>query len=242
MNPHKQKFLDRIGSNIKTFGYHLTTVAGNSPLPRYVYSIGLTEKIGFELIFAGDGLYNIDELKIIIERIVIECETLNLENIEYKVALSEANSLINVDNSWSQLMMLGVYDFYNVTEFKAMQIIPDSEHLTLDIPNMAKEYNENEPIWKWLTVEWTLSVPSGSIVITNYSTLLGEKITEATRWEEDEWEAFVGESEDMKKEDMRIMPLGVLIGIDSSTMTFANLKIGKGIYREETDLVWQAWN
>jgi hypothetical protein len=48
----KSEFLEIIKTNIKNNDYHLTLVNGGQN-PEYSYSIGLTEKIGFELIIAG---------------------------------------------------------------------------------------------------------------------------------------------------------------------------------------------
>lgn len=46
------EFLEIIKTNINNKDYHLTLVNGGQN-PEYSYSIGLTEKFGFELIIAG---------------------------------------------------------------------------------------------------------------------------------------------------------------------------------------------
>ena len=47
----------RIQKNIDESGYHLYFVAGG-PVPRFVYTIGLSEKIGFELVLAGSSYFD----------------------------------------------------------------------------------------------------------------------------------------------------------------------------------------
>lgn len=49
---NKDKYLQLIKSNIEECGYHIYGVVDSGPLPRFFYSIGLSEKIGIELMLA----------------------------------------------------------------------------------------------------------------------------------------------------------------------------------------------
>ena len=51
------EFKKIISQNIEQFGHHITLVNGNS-MPRFAYTIGLRESLGFELIFAGCIYYS----------------------------------------------------------------------------------------------------------------------------------------------------------------------------------------
>ena len=56
----KAEALELIRTNIATYGHHLYLVQGG-PDPRYIYSIGLRDAIGAELIFAGAAFYSANE-------------------------------------------------------------------------------------------------------------------------------------------------------------------------------------
>lgn len=46
-----------IERSIQNSGCHIYVVGGGGPLPRFVYSIGFTESIGYELILEGASFY-----------------------------------------------------------------------------------------------------------------------------------------------------------------------------------------
>lgn len=239
---NKKKFLEQIQLNIAKYGYHITIVNSHTE-PRYVYTIGLYKKFGFELIFAGGIYYLKDDLDLIFRKIINEIAKNN-----GKVPLKEINSplgifsLENVDHSWSDQLMLGVLDFYGIDNTKAYQIKPETKYYTLDIPDMSQNWNLSPtPVWSWLNKKWDYPVPENSCVITNLAALKGEKITEVMRWEKDEWEMFVGSSPDIEKKDCRVVPLATIIGIDETLQEAVKLEIGKGMWRDEVELQWHPW-
>ena len=69
-----KKFLDVIKSNIDKQGFHIMLVNGGQH-PDFSYSIGLTEKLGFELIVAGGAFVSIKENESIFEYIYLELQT-----------------------------------------------------------------------------------------------------------------------------------------------------------------------
>ena len=242
MEPMTRKdFLDLIETHIFNKGYHLTTVMGNSQLPRFSYTIGLTKYLGYELIFAGGIIYLKDDLTNIFDFIV---KTVKSDNTASKFEIEKIGSftLRSADTSWNELTLLGAYDFYNTKKIQAMQIIPDKKHCTFDIPDMSKEFIANsEPIWHYLVDDWNYKVPKNSTVTTNLKALFGEKITEIMRWEENVWEMFVGNPSDDLEENMRVISLGTIIGIDPSILYALDLKIGTGIWRDTVKLNWNKW-
>jgi hypothetical protein len=76
--------------------------------------------------------------------------------------------------------------------------------------------------------------------MTNLDALRGAPITEACRWEEDEWEMFAGAGPDVAEEDARLVPLGCLLASDPSLAAVVDLEVGKGLWREPGG-AWVPW-
>ncbi|KFF13760.1 DUF4262 domain-containing protein [Flavobacterium hydatis] len=239
----KEEFKLIIDSHIKNLGYHVTTVAGKSALPRYSYSIGLEDTVGFELVFAGGEIFNLKEvseiIKNIIEKLKIDSDW---ENKTFRLEDLKSYTLSKVNESWISLMLDGIVDYYKGKKIIVLQIIPDQKNKTLDVPDMSIEFNaERNKIWQWLINEWTYPIAEGTLVFTNTEALFGEKITELMRWEEDEWEMFTENSDEIDKANIKIVPFGVLLGIDATLIEALNVKVGKGLWREDDSLEWNAW-
>ncbi len=220
------EFLEIIKTNIYEYGYHLTLVTGGQH-PRFSYSIGLTEKFGFELIIAG-GFISIKDNEYIFRDIYQQLQSGH--TVDSKFLLSDNNIfyLAKVGTSWSKKLMLGVYDYYDVDEIIAYQIIPVNR--TMDTPLMSEARILNDPIWKWLDMDWNVKAPKNSYVVTDIETLNGKTIIELMRWEEHKWEMFSGPGPDVKEDDIRIVPLGTILGIDDTLQPCLNLAIGQGLW------------
>jgi len=79
---NKDKHLQSIKSNIEKCGHHLYVIKDTGALPRFCYTIGLTQEIGSELILAGALLYSDEEVKDIIDEIIREIENdINTERV-----------------------------------------------------------------------------------------------------------------------------------------------------------------
>ena len=146
----KEEFKEKIKSNIEQYGHH-NTIVHSGTVPRFAYTIGLKKHFEIELIFAGGIYFMQDEIMKIINGIAVHVKQFGLID---NVAVSSFGlfKLSRVHQSWSKLTALGCFDFYNTNEIQLYQIIPDTEHFTLDIPNMSLEWNSiSQPIWKWLS-------------------------------------------------------------------------------------------
>jgi hypothetical protein len=98
-----------------------------------------------------------------------------------------------------------------------------------------------EPIWHWLKEPWTFSVPKDSTAAT-LAALRGKRITEAMRWEEDEWEMFAGPGPEVTEKEMRVVALGTLVAADESLVPVMNLAIEEGVWRDsDPDSEWHPW-
>jgi hypothetical protein len=236
----KVKYLQNIKENIESKGYYITTVLP-CPQPSFVYTIGLTTKIGYEIVFCGGANYAVDELKMIIDSLYKkDIETITIGDF-FEIDGFGKFKLSLVNESWNKRILLGVYDYFNIDNITSYQIVPEEKNKLLDVPDMSLNWENKDPIWRWIEDDWPYSIPSNSKIITNFQALKGETITEVTRWEKDEWEMFAGAGPEVDEKDIRIIPFATLLGIDSSIEKSMNLEIGKGLWRESKEDHWHDW-
>lgn len=242
MSIEKQQALSRIRSNIDRYGFHLYVVTGGKA-PRYAYTVGLFQKFGVELIFAGGYYFSLDEVRVIFRSAVAELLKENIPRVDgFESADFGYFSLKAVDSSWSELMLLGAFDLYKNNQIVGVQIVPSKKFWTIDIPDMTKGWKESSGvIWKSLGSADPDNGPSPLRAVTNLAALQGGKITEAARWEEDEWELFSGNGPDVLPEDVRVVPLSILISIDPTLMEIAGLDVGQARWRNLSETEWRIW-
>jgi hypothetical protein len=235
--------LNLIRSNVTQFGHHIYLVTPSSSLPRFAYTVGLSIRAGVELVLAGAAVYSADEVNKIINEIA---QRLHKESDaeQMTIELDSLGSFLlrGVDATWSRSLMLGVKDFFGHESVPALQIVPDQSHWTIDIPNLSEPWSALlEPAWQWLHAPWTPPVPSGSIATTNLAALRGEAITEAARWEQDQWELFAGAGPDVPEDQIRVVPLGTLLAFDGSLVQVTQLDVGRAVWRASRSDVWHPW-
>jgi hypothetical protein len=232
----------RIRSNIDQFGYHVTVVTGGA-LPRFAYTIGCTTTLGAEFVFAGGEFYSQSQVSEILAATVAAASTA-VDWLTQPIRTDALGhfSLVQVHASWATLLVLGAFDYYSQSTLPVWQIVPDAAHYTLDVPAMTQPFDEAaQPIWQWLTRQWPYAIPVASMAVTNLLVLRGAKATEVMRWEEKDWEIFAGAAPAIPKADMRIVPLGTLLGIDASLHVVVDLEVEKGLWRDSRSLNWQPW-
>jgi hypothetical protein len=235
----RKRALNDIRENIARSGQHIYMVMGETT-PRFAYTIGVSEPTGVELILAGAIFYMRDE----VERIILKTAA-HLKASRGREPLEVAGlgsfTLREVDSSWAKELMLGVFDYYRKKDISALQIVPDQDHWTIDVPNMSVPRSASqEPVWKWLREPWTYPVRKDSTAVTDLAALRGDRVTEACRWEEDEWELFAGAGPDIAKDEMRMVALGTLLAVDPTLEPIVGLAIGTGLRRDEVS-EWQPW-
>jgi hypothetical protein len=240
-NTERVVALDRIRENIAQRGHHTYLVSGG-PEPRFAYTIGLSETLGSELILAGASFYLNDEVADIVDGIALQIKLRGVgEASTFEIGSYGSFALRKAHTTWTKALMLGALDFYHVSAVSALQIVPDSAHQTIDVPKLTEPWSAStEPVWKWLHEPWTYPVPPESSATTNLVVLRGERITEAMRWEEDEWELFAGAGPDVPKDELRVVPLGTLIAADGSLEPIVSLPIGAGLWRDAVS-EWHEW-
>jgi hypothetical protein len=235
----RESALDRIRTNIARHGHHVYTVSGGDALPRWVYTIGLSERVGAELILAGAIFFMGKDAVRILNTIAAEWDS---SKASYTIDSLGRFSLRKADLSWTRELMLGAVDFYGNSSIQAWQVVPEPAQWTLDIPDMRKPWSASEePIWQWMHVPWTFPVPTASTAVTDLAALRGDRVTEAARWEEDQWELFAGEGPNVPKDEVRIVPLGTLLGADPSLVRVASLPVGGALIRDSEEGEWEVW-
>jgi len=231
--------MEAIRRNIDGAGYHLYVVSG-AATPRFAYTIGMSESLGFELIMAGAVFYDLKQVVQIIKQITEQLKSQPDRKV-FEFPAYGSFALKEVDPSWSTAMMLGAFDYYKKADVAARQIVPDETHRTVDVPDMNTRWNvQSDPAWRWMYEQWPYPVPEESTVTTNLAALRGDRITEVMRWEVDDWEIFAGAGPDVPKDELRVVPLGVLLAADPTLTPIVSLPIGGGLWRDAAS-DWHVW-
>lgn len=234
----REHLLKAIEAGIRQNGYHIVMVNGGQN-PHFAYTVGLYNKFGFELVLAGEFISTKDyESKF--HTIHAGLTSGADANSVFKCERSGEMKLLEIHSSWSERMIMGVYDYHNLDSVRAMQILQSGEAL-LDVPAMSGPFNVHNAIWKWLSVLWDKNTPHGAYVITNVQFLRGETVTEIMRFEDGYWEMFVGSTSEISDADVRVLPLGAMIGIDCSLEKAIELNVGDGLWRVNKDDCWHDW-
>lgn len=238
----RSDLLQRISANIAATGYHVTVVTGGA-LPRYAYTIGCTATVGAEFVLAGGERYSQVQVGEIIAALVsYTTQAPDGPPVSVPVGALGHFSLVRADASWSKRLLLGAFDYYPQAPLCVWQIVPDAPHRTREIPDMARVFDvADQPVWQWLVRAWAYPVPEDSMAITHVPVLLGEPATEVVRWETDEWEIFASAGPDVPTEEKRIVPLGVLLGLDSTLERAVHLSVGQGLWRDAVEQEWHEW-
>jgi hypothetical protein len=146
--------LDRIRSNIESTGHHVTLVQGG-PLPRFAYTIGLSDTAGHEVVLAGGIGLLLDAVKRALNRAVAAARNQSL-TADSGLAVEDVGSfrIRPVHESWATQLLLGAIDFYGRDDVRAVQLIPEGDAWTIDVPDLSVPWSAaREPIWRWLKSE-----------------------------------------------------------------------------------------
>jgi len=237
----KAEALEMIRTNISQHGCH-TYFVRPAPSPKFAYTIGLSETtIGAELILAGGAYYSRHQVSEILNRLALILKE-TPDGVQTNHALGELGnfSLRDVNPTWSSELTLGALDYYKPAAVRVLQVVPDDQHRTIDVPDLSQVRNETaEPIWQWLDKAWDYPIPENLMVITDIGALRGAPILEANRWEEDAWELFSISSHEFDKENGRAIPFGTLVAVDPTLVLATELDVGEGIWRNPEDLEWK---
>jgi len=231
MSTKREQWLELVGQNIERHGYHVTVVQ-QSEVPRFAYTIGLRDSLGFELVLPGAvSLLRQDALRMI--RAARDGTTVVPEVGEFALGA--------VHPSWQDPLLLGALDVHGAEHVPARQVIPLGDLRTYDVPDLAQPWDaRRERVWRWLHEPWDLPVPIDAKAVSDVEALRGAPITQAMRREDDTWELFSRDSETFPKEEVRIVPLGGLVGFDPTLEPVLDLPLEKGLLRDPPG-PWRPW-
>lgn len=231
----RDKALELIAINIKRNGYHVYVVSGG-PVPRWAYTIGLSQSLGCELVLAGGALLSkasvLDLIKVLSQGGAWQINQTFADD-RGQFALSP------VCGSWGAELLAGANDYYS-RQVVALQIVPLGALATIEVPDLAHEHVRGEPsAWRWLFEKWPyLNVPPNSEAMVDAHVLRGTAATDVARWEEDYWEVFSSPGVQVVKEDARILPLGALVGSDPSLEILTTLRVGQALQKSKERGMW----
>ena len=240
--PDRASALRLIERNIATHGWHLYAVLGG-PIPRFSYTIGLLEKTGFELVFAGGYFYSFDD----IPRIVNGCGDALLRGaaLEFEsesVPGTFTFTLGNVRAEWSKALLLGANDWYGHT-VHARQIIPEAPYLTRDVPDMSlPASHEKNAVWVSLFCENQNDMPEDTKVLTDLGFLRGAPATHVIKYEEGQWDCYSQDPRDMDDDAFRTVPLGVVLALEPSLRRLCEGMADKSALARDAAGHWRAWD
>jgi hypothetical protein len=234
----RSRLLATIAMNIKQHGFHVYAI-GAGVSPGFYYTIGLTKAVGYELVLAGAALYSVAEAGTLVNALGQRLRRGAMPEGTHGVRGMGSFRLHEAHRSWVRRLLLGARDYYG-HEVRALQIMPDHTHRTIDIPDMRVAFGSDaELAWNHLVELWPKTVPTTSEAVTNVDALRGIRVTIASRWEEDYWEIFAGDPEEIDDEDMRVVPLGTILAADPTLARALTLSVGSSIWRDDDAGEWQ---
>lgn len=235
----KKKIARSIESNIEKYGFHVYDVLGG-PLPPWLYTIGLSEQVGFELIFAG-GLYFQNGER---SEIVDKCAEAQMSKISDKFECSMGSfCLCPVSASWPEELFLGAIGYYSKKP-RFLQIYPDDNWRTNEVPRLFDRWSASKfPAWRWLEEEWIYPIPAKSWAATDTDMLGGHAKAEvACRFKNDFWEIYSRQPEEIEEQYKRLSPLGTLLALHDDIEPVIDLKSGQAIERVDGKSDWIRWS
>lgn len=235
----RKTMLNLIERNIERSGFHVYVLKGGI-LPRYVYTIGLSESIGSELIFPGATWFSLNEVLEIVRSVRAELEAKGVDCVTDESRELGLFQVRRVHETWVSELMLGATDYYGRSNVSALQIAPKCESRSIDVPDMSRCWSaDREPVWRWIKEPWPFEVAEDTSIVTNTRALAGDRITEMTRWEGDEWEMFAGSVDDVERNEMQVAPLASFLAYDPTLEVALELEVGSGVWRDESSDEWR---
>jgi hypothetical protein len=235
----RRRFLEQIRSHIASHGCHVTLVQ-QGEIPRFAYTVGLTEAGAPELLLAGAIALSADQA----------IRTLNHGGeVARRGALGDTLDVPDVgsfavgpaDRSWSDHMVLGALDYYGRETLPALQLVPAGEMRTFDVPDTSRPWDAaREPVWRRLVPTGEPELPGTWTAVVDLDALRGKPVSEAARWEEDDWELFSGPGPDFGEDEVRVIALGLLLAHDPTLEPVTRLGIGEALWRDPPG-PWQPW-
>ena len=226
--PGRDAALAVIRRNIASHGYHVYVI-GSGPHPRFAYTIGLSPRGGFELLFAGGLYYALPQVAGVLR---LARDAVEAGRRRFDGGALGSFELVEAHRSWSRDLLLGAFDYYERPDIAALQIVPDGEHVTIDTPKTWVPWAPLvEPMWAASRPQPRPPVPVHWMALTSVRVLRGERITHAARFAADEWDLLAG-GRSVTLEEARGVPLGLLLAHDPTLRPVLDIAIGRELVRD----------
>ncbi len=240
-NPTRDAANRDIARNIRRHGFHLYVVQ-QSIVPRVSYTLGLSESVGAELALFGGACFRLKDVDDIFGVMRHCLDDARGWSAALEVEGKGTFTLRRMHSSWVERFMLGIASYYPLTDIASYQLVPDIAHWTMETPDASAPWSAlGDPAWKWTSESWPYAVPGEVSVVTNLDALRGHRITEAARWGLEDWELFAGSGPDVHADEMRVVPLATLLGMDPTLVAVLNLDVGSALWRDDAGGDWNRW-
>jgi hypothetical protein len=142
----------RIRANIEKDGQHVYFVLGSS-YPRFIYSIGLSPRVGFELIIGGSAFYSRNQVVGAIHEAAPLLTQSASPGDTTRLSLPFGEfSVRHVHESWAAKLALGAFDYYDNDKVQVRQLVPSADAWTIDVPDMSIPWKlQEQPVWRGFT-------------------------------------------------------------------------------------------
>jgi hypothetical protein len=243
MDDARDQASSEIKSSIERFGQHIYVV-GIGPLPRFAYTIGLSEKsVGAEFILPGAITLPITEVTQLLNDLSALAQSGDFDtSSSYALPNVGTVRLGSVHPTWTRRLLLGAADYYPDKSVSGLQVLLQDEFNTIDTPDLAQEWDpDSAPAWRWLDLPWNYPIPKETTVVTNLRALRGEAITEVSHWEDDEWELMAADSTPISESDLHVIAFGTLLAVDPALEDVLSLPLGSSMRRESHSSPWEPW-
>lgn len=224
-----EEFRAQIQQNIATQSFHVTAVRA-SDIPKYCYTIGLSPKLGFEIVLAGRYDMTVAETTTLLRR--VGDSLLRDSDLPAGVVLQDA------DASWSEKLLLGVFDYFGSQAIRCVQLRPARVSVS-DEPDMASAFvPSNQSPWRWLSAAWTYPVPADEWVTANQAALERQTLSRVCRW--DDGFEMMSYLEDGSTGPIYVVPMSTAIAVQPRIAEVSDLSIDE-CAMPLTGSTWDRW-
>lgn len=239
---------EEVFDRVRRRGWHQYRILAG-PLPSWSYSIGCWESYGSpELVFAGGNFFTAAQTNSLFSELVARArDQAPAAGALWTTEAVGPVAFAPVHTSWVQQLLLGAEDFYGDRPYERLQVLPDAEFRTIDVPDLAQPFDAaREPAWRWLDEPWPYRLGKATFVVTDLRALHGAPVLSVHRHHDgaagSPWDLFAMEEDVIPNQVARAAPLGVLIAHDRSLDVVERLEPGQAARRPDGTSAWRLFD
>lgn len=231
---------DDVRRQIDRDGFTVVAVSPG-PTPTFAYSVGFgrADLGDGDLVLAGGSAYGDAQARLRLLRSAVSARTEGAgAHALLEVPGCGCFSLGRIHESWVRRMMPVATGYYECSEagVVAWQLVPPAPLRTLDVPDMAVPWTaDGTSAWRWLDPEqqWDHVVAANTLVFADLGVLRGKPVAWFNRFDETGWELFSTPPDGVGVDDVRLVPIEVVLATDGSLSTMLGLPAGTVRVRDE---------